>query len=384
VAIADVDALVKKDTPIDPTPWLNTTSVYTSARIFPMLPERLCTDLTSLNPAVDRLALVTEMVFNADGTLAELHRLPRAGAQPGQAGLRRGLVPGSRARLTCLMPPPRCRHGAAAAHPGRGGPAACAHAAMPWARWSWRPSSRAQLFEGEQLVDIRQQVQNRARQLIEEVMIATNGCTARYLARAGRRLAAPGGALARALAAHRGTGGKDYGDVLPDEPDSKALEAFLAKQHRADPLRFPDLSLVIVKLMGRASTWSSTRRRAHRPLRPGGARLHPLHRAQPALPRPDHLAPAQGHAGGQPAAVWRGELNALAEHCTQQEDAARKVERRMRKSEAALLLESHLGQHFDALVTGQPDSRHMGAHPHATGRRQAGGRHMAACGWVMR
>jgi exoribonuclease-2 len=70
VAIADVDALVKKDTPIDAHALLNTTSVYTSARIFPMLPERLCTDLTSLNPAQDRLALVTEMVFNADASLA--------------------------------------------------------------------------------------------------------------------------------------------------------------------------------------------------------------------------------------------------------------------------------------------------------------------------
>ena len=70
VAIADVDALVKKDTPIDAHALLNTTSVYTSARIFPMLPDRLCTDLTSLNPAEDRLALVTEMVFNADASLA--------------------------------------------------------------------------------------------------------------------------------------------------------------------------------------------------------------------------------------------------------------------------------------------------------------------------
>jgi exoribonuclease-2 len=91
------------------------------------------------------------------------------------------------------------------------------------------------LFKGEQVVDIRQQVQNRARQLIEEVMMATNGCTARYLAGTGRRLAAPRGALARALAAHRGGGGKDYGEELPDEPGLKALEAFLAEAAPARP-----------------------------------------------------------------------------------------------------------------------------------------------------
>ena len=106
------------------------------------------------------------------------------------------------------------------------------------------------VFEGEKVVDIRQQVQNRARQLIEEVMIATNGCTARYLAAHG------GASLRRVVRSPerwlRIVGvAKEYGETLPEEPDSKALEAFLARQHQADPVRFPDLSLVIVKLMGR-------------------------------------------------------------------------------------------------------------------------------------
>ena len=108
--------------------------------------------------------------------------------------------------------------------------------------------SRA-VFEGERVVEIRQQVQNRARQLIEEFMIATNECSARFLAAAGgsslRRVVRSPERWMRIVEVAR-----KYGESLPKAPDSVALAAFLAKRHRADPLRFPDLSLVIVKLMG--------------------------------------------------------------------------------------------------------------------------------------
>jgi exoribonuclease-2 len=283
VAIADVDALVKKDTPIDAHALLNTTSVYTSARIFPMLPDRLCTDLTSLNPAQDRLALVTEMVFNADASLAgstvyraRVHNRAKLAYDAvsawidGEADLpdAAAAVPGMEAQLRtqdALAQQLRARR----------------HALGSLDLETFQPRA---LFKGEQVVDIRQQVQNRARQLIEEVMIATNGCTARYLAAQG------GASLRRVVRSPerwlRIVGvAKDYGEVLPDEPDSKALEAFLAKQHRLDPLRFPDLSLGHRQAHG---PWRvrgrGARRRAHRPFRTGGARLHPLHRAQPPFP----------------------------------------------------------------------------------------------------
>jgi exoribonuclease-2 len=208
------------------------------------------------------------------------------------------------------------------------------------------------LFDGEAVVDIQQQVQNRARQLIEEVMIATNGCTARFLASRG------GASLRRVVRSPerwlRIVGvAAEYGYALPSEPDSKALEHFLAKQHKADPLRFPDLSLIIVKLMGRGEYVVEV---------PGGAPIGHFglavqdytHSTAPNRRFPDLITSRMLKAAltNAPQPYSNSELGALAMHCTTQEDAAQKVERRMRKSEAALMLESRIGQYFDAVVTG--------------------------------
>jgi len=351
VAIADVDALVRKGSAVDEHARINTTSVYTSARIFPMLPGRLSTDLTSLNADEDRLALVTEMDFNADATLASstVYRamvrnkaklaydavsawIEGEGALPAAASA----VPGMESQLRtqdALAQQLRVRR----------------HAEGSLELETFQPRA---VFEGEQVVDIRQQVQNRARQLIEEVMIVTNGCTARFLAARG------GASLRRVVRSPerwlRIVGvAKDYGESLPSEPNAKALEAFLSKRHKADPLRFPDLSLIIVKLMGRGEYVVES---------PGAAPIGHFglavsdytHSTAPNRRFPDLITSRLLKAvlAGKPPPYSNTELGKLALHCTQQEDAAQKVERRMRKSEAALLLESRVGQRFDALVTG--------------------------------
>ncbi len=354
VAVADVDALVKKGSAIDDHALFNTSSVYTSARIFPMLPERLSTDLSSLNFAQDRLALVTEMVFNADASLAgaTVYRatvrnkaklaydavsawIEGAGGLPAEAAV----VPGMEAQL-------RTQDGLAQRLRVR------RRAEGSLELVTFQPRA---VFEGEQVVDIRQQVQNRARQLIEEVMIVTNGCTARYLAGRGdaslRRVVRSPERWLRIVAV-----AKEYGEALPSEPDSKALEAFLAKRHQMDPLRFPDLSLVIVKLMGRGEYVVET---------PGGPPIGHFglavrdytHSTAPNRRFPDLITSRLVKAALQdlPPPYSNTELIELARHCTQQEDAAQKVERQMRKSEAALLLESRVGQRFDAIVTGSSE-----------------------------
>lgn len=351
VAIADVDALVKKGSAIDEHARLNTTSVYTSARIFPMLPERLSTDLTSLNFDAERLALVTDMVFNADATLAS-STVYRARVRnkaklaydavsawlDGEAALpaAAAAVPGMEAQL-------RAQDALAQAL------RASRHLAGSLEFETFQPRA---VFDGEQVIDIRQQVHNRARQLIEEVMIATNGCTARYLADHGgaslRRVVRSPERWARIVAV-----AQEYGETLPAEPDAKALEVFLAKRHRVDPLRFPDLSLVIVRLMGSGEYVVET---AGGPAvgHFGLAVRDYTHSTAPNRRYPDLISArlVKAALAGQSAPYSSAELAALALHCTRQEDSAQKVERKMRKSEAALLLESHVGQRYDAIVTG--------------------------------
>ena len=351
VAIADVDALVKKGSPIDDHARTNTTSVYTSARIFPRLPERLSTDLTSLNAGQERLALVTEMVFDADAALLQftLYRarvrnhaklaydavsdwIDGAGALPAPAAA----VPGMDLQLRtqdALAQQLRARRRAQGALELE----------------TFQPRA---LFEGERVVEIRQQVQNRARQLIEELMIAANGCAARYLAGHGgaslRRVVRSPERWLRIVEVAKG-----FGEALPPEPDAAALEVFLAKRRKADPLRFPDLSLVIVKLMGRGEYVVEAP--GGEPIGHFGLALRDYsHSTAPNRRFPDLVTSRllKAALAGAPAPYTRAELAQLALHCTRQEDAAQKVERQMRKSEAALLLESHVGQRFDALVTG--------------------------------
>jgi exoribonuclease-2 len=355
VAIADVDAIVKKDCAIDAHARTNTATVYTSGRIFPMLPERLSTDLTSLNAHQDRLAVVTEMVFDTNGLLlrfsvfrAWVHNqaqlaydavalwIDAAGPLPPAAASVPGMEQQLRQQDTLAQKLRSLRR---------------TKGSLEFE--TFQPHA---VFDGEKVVDIRQQEQNRARQLIEELMIATNGCNARFLARSGagslRRVVRSPERWLRIVEVAR-----TYGDVLPPDPDSKALESFLARRRLADPLRFADLSLVIVKLMGSGEYVVES---------PGGPPVGHFglavrdytHSTAPNRRFPDLVTSRllKAALAGQKPPYSMAELSALALHCTRQEDATRKVERRMRKSDAALLLESRIGETFTAIVNGHsPD-----------------------------
>ncbi len=352
VAIADVDTLVAKDTPIDRHAQINTTSVYTSARIFPMLPEKLSTDFTSLNPHEERVATVTEMVFAPDGemlrshiTRARVHNKAKLAYDAVAAWIDgNGPLPEAADRVPGMDEQIRTQDSVAQRLRAR----RREHGSLEFETFQPRAE-----FQGDQVVAIKQQVQNRARQLIEEFMVATNGVTARFLA--GKRRAAirrvvrspERWARIAQVAAERGL-------ELPIDPDSKALEQFLAAERKRDPLRFPDLSLVIVKLMGRGEYVVE---------RPGGPNIGHFglavrdysHSTAPNRRYPDLIASRLIKAAlAEVKSPYSDmELEFLANRCTQQEDAANKVERQLRKSEAAMLLEDHIGETFDGVVTGE-------------------------------
>ena len=208
-------------------------------------------------------------------------------------------------------------------------------------------------FDGDAVSGLAAEKRNRARELIEDFMIAANGVIARFLEERRfpvfRRVVRSPERWPRIVEI-----AADHGEELPPAPDATALNDFLLKRRAADPLRFADLSLAVIKLLGRGEYAASfPGEEVDRPLRPGGERVHPFDRPQPPLPGPRHPAAAQGGAGRARAALRpRRSSTALAAHCTRKEDDAQKVERLVRKAAAACLLGDRIGQEFDGLVTG--------------------------------
>ena len=354
VAIADVDAVVKKQSALDNYAQQNTTSVYTVAETFPMLPEKLSTDLTSLNYEADRLAIVIEMVLAGDGSLQSSDIYGAAvrnhaklaynsvaawiegdGLMPPGIGTVKGLDENLRLqdRMAQKLKALRRLHGA-----------------LDLETIEARP-----VFDGDELKDLQADKQNRAKDIIEDFMIAANGVAARYLASKKvpslRRAVRTPKRWERIveLAAERG-------GALPVEPDAKALEQFLISAKAADPLRFPDLSLSIVKLLG-AGEYVVELPGDAAPGHFGLAVKDYAHSTAPNRRYPDLIIQRllKAAMAGLPPPYGNQELEALAKHCTQEEDAAKKVERQVKKSAAAVLLESRIGEQFDAIVTGAAD-----------------------------
>ena len=351
VAVADVDSIVTKGSAIDGHANHNTTSVYTAAQIFPMLPEKLSTDITSLNFSEDRPAIVIEMVIGSDGSLkgSDIYRarvrnhaklaynsvaawLEGSATAPGAVAAVNGLEENLRLQDSVAQNMKELRH---------------VHGALSFETTEARP-----IFDGDEIRDLEVEKKNRAKDIIEDFMIGANGVTARYLTSKKfpsiRRVVRTPKRWERIVEL-----ADEHGAKLPATPDAKALEEFLTRQKAADPVRFPDLSLAVIKLMG-PGEYVAELPGDTAPGHFGLAVRDYTHSTAPNRRYTDlitqRLVKASIVGSSFPYSI--DELEVLAKHCTEEEDAVNKVERQVGKSAAALLLETRIGEQFDAIVTG--------------------------------
>ena len=351
IGIADVDAFVPKDSATDHFAAQNTISVYTGIEAFPMLPERLSTDLTSLLEGVDRLALVIDLKVAGDGTVEtnDVYRaLLRNYAKLDYESIGQWLegntpVPGKVTELAGLEEQIRLQEEATA-----------------WLH-KLRQTKGALEFEtieaspvtaNGKVYDLRIQPKSRARYIIENLMITANVAMASYLAKQGspsiQRVVHKPLRWPRIIEI-----AKSFGDELPEEADSRALADFLARRKAADPEHFPDLSLSIVKLLGPGEYIvmpAGTIHEGHF----GLAVQNYTHSTAPNRRYPDLITQRLLKAiiTSAPIPYTRAELEEITSHCEQRQSAARKVERFMRKVIAAELLTDRIGEVFEAIVTG--------------------------------
>ncbi len=352
VAVSDVDNTVKKNSAIDLHANNNTTSVYTAGKTFPMLPEKLSTDLTSLNNQEDRQAIIVEMSVNDSGEIQNPYIYPALvrnhaklaynavaawleGETANHVAVDQSIAENLRLQDIVAQKLREKRH---------------LRGALELQTLESRP-----VFADDEIKDLQVEETNRAKQIIEDFMIAANDITARFLkdkqVPSIRRVVRSPKRWPRIVEI-----ASQYNYQLPAEPDSKALADFLAKQKAADPLRFPDLSLVIIKLLGAGEYVVEAPNGASNG-HFGLAVKDYTHSTAPNRRFPDLITQRilKATLSGTPVPYSQVELVALAKHCTAKEDDANKVERQVAKSAAAMLLSSRIGNRFDAICTGSAD-----------------------------
>ena len=352
IGIADVDAFVSQGSATDKHAATNCTSVYTGVKTFPMLPEELSTDLTSLVEGEDRLVVVTEMILSPDGTVKKTNfyralvknqgklAYESVGAWlDGKAGVPESVskVPGMEAQIKLQSE-----------IADRFGEFRKEHGALDLDTIQANPV----MDDHGKVVDLAVVDSNGARDLIANFMISANVAMAQFLeAKSGpslRRIVRTPKYWSRIVEI-----AAEVGEKLPAAPDSRALSDFLARRKVADPIHFPDLSLAVVKSLGPGEytvQMPGEEGEGHF----GLAVQDYTHSTAPNRRFADLVTQrlVKAALANKTTPYTVAELRQIAEHCTVQDSAARKVERKMRKVAAAQLLQNRIGEEFQAIVTG--------------------------------
>ena len=385
VAVGDVATAVAPDSPIDRHAWAQTQTIYTAVKNFPMLPLELSTDMTSLNENGDRMAVVLSFTVAPDGSMRD-ETISRAWVR-NRAQLAYSRVGpfllanpnGQKQQTSNSSVIEQLRSDSARTdHPDyddlSGSEDSMFAAAMAeqlrlqdeathalhaarvqnGALEFHRAEAEPTVVDGR-LVSVHEVLQNRAMYLIEDLMVAANGVMARALRAGGRS------GLQRVVRVpHRWDRivalAAEHGGNLPANPDSRALNDFLAEQRRTDPTHYPDLAVAVIKLMGPGE---------YMVMRPdddptghfGLAARDYTHSTAPNRRFPDIVTQRILHAMMQNAAppYSDSELAAIATHCNEADKALRKIERDMRKRVAAVAMAHRIGEIFRGVITGVSD-----------------------------
>lgn len=351
IAVADVDVLVSKNSAIDLHAQINTTSVYTPGIIFPMLPEKLSTNLTSLNEGEERAAMIFEISFDSSMMVAGskiypalvLNKAQLAYSSVGPWLVDSGPMPEKIASVPGLTDTLHLQDQLAQSLKRQ----RLANGALNFETLEVKPE-----FADGRVAALIPQDHNRAHELIENFMIAANTASARFSIQQGfpslRRIVRVPERWDRIVDLAAG-----LGYTLPAEPNAVALSEFLNKRKEAEPETFTDLSLTIIKLLGSGEYVVEIP--GDTPIGHFGLAVRDYtHSTAPNRRYPDIITQRllKSSLKGEKSPYSVSQLESLAQKCTVCEDTVAKVERKVAKSAAALLMQSHIGENFEAIVTG--------------------------------
>jgi exoribonuclease R len=379
VAIGDVAAAVEKGSPIDQHAQAQTQTIYTAVKNFPMLPLELSTGVTSLNESGDRQAVMMTFTVGPDGEMLDESvslALVRNRAQlaysrvgPWLENTAAGVVDNDAMSLRSDSAREHAADPSLVTTPGALGAnwlvaqlklqdeaAQALHAArVKNGALEFHKSEADPVVVDGRVISVHEAIQNRAMNLIEDLMVAANGVMARALRKGGRsglqRVVKVPARWDRivALAA-------EHGITLPAVPNSVLLNDFLELQRRTDEIHYPDLAVAIIKLMG-PGEYMLMRADDDPTGHFGLAARDYTHSTAPNRRFPDLVTQRVLHAmaKGEAAPYSDAELSAIAAHCNDADKALRKIERTMQKRVAAVAMASHIGEVFAGVVTGSSD-----------------------------